>query len=242
MSEELIPNVLLNGATDVSEAINEIIEKSNPKNNVPNSDIDFAKVATDVATAWTLKPEITILWSTPVILSTLASDYNTELAARLQLGGSRPQITEQLKQLDETIDQHISYVKSYITDKYTKEIAPSYFPSFGIVHKKDKYIMPADQNTRLASLNLLLTGLDDNSFNDNRYGKDFWLPIYEQYGILLGEATTTDGNVSAKVSSKNTIKKEITKIFRALINVIKGNYPDTYKSELRVWGFQKEKY
>jgi hypothetical protein len=24
--------------------------------------------------------------------------------------------------------------------------------------------------------------------------------------------------------------------------VIQGNYPDTYKAELRSWGFQKEKY
>ncbi|WNM19947.1 hypothetical protein [Flavobacterium capsici] len=242
MSDELIPLEPLNGVTYTSEAIDEIIEKSNPRNNVPNQDIDFGKVATDVASAWTAKPEITLLWSLPAELTDLAARYNTELAARLRLGGSRPQITDALRQLDDTIDQHISYVKGYITDKYTKEIAPSYFPSFGIVHKKDKYVMPADQNTRLASLNLLLEGLHDNDFNDNRYGRDFWQPIYEQYGLLLGQATATDGDVSAKVSSKNELKKSITKIFRALINVIKGNYPDTYKAELRTWGFQKEKY
>jgi hypothetical protein len=217
-------------------------EKSNPKNNVPNSDIDFGKVATDVATTWTSKPEITLLWSDAAESTTLAADYNTELAARLQLGGTRPQVTEALKQLDKTIDQHISYVKGYIIEMYTKELAPSYFPSFGIVHKNSAYILPSDQNSRLAALELLLTGLDVNGFNDNRYGKDFWLPIFEQYGLLLGQATTTDGNVSTKVSNKNTLKKKITLLFRSLINVIKGNYPDTYKAELRAWGFQKEKY
>ena len=40
---------------------------------------------------------------------------------------------------------------------------------------------------------------------------------------------------------KNKLK-ELNKTLRALINLIKANYPDTYKAELRTWGFQKEKY
>ena len=33
-----------------------------------------------------------------------------------------------------------------------------------------------------------------------------------------------------------------SKVLNALVWVLKGNFPDTYKEELRSWGFQKEKY
>ena len=59
---------------------------------------------------------------------------------------------------------------------------------------------------------------------------------------LLTQATATDGTVSIKVSSKNVLKDRVKKTMNCLISVIRGNYPDTYKAELRAWGFQKEKY
>ena len=88
----------------------------------------------------------------------------------------------------------------------------------------------------------MLKGIVTHGFDADEYGTAFWQPIYDQYETALNQATTNDGNVSTKVSSKNTLKEELKKTLRALINVIKGNYPDTYKAELRAWGFQKEKY
>ena len=63
---------------------------------------------------------------------------------------------------------------------------------------------------------------------------------YPQFGIV--HATTVDGSVSKKVGDKNELRKTILKTHNALINVLKANYPDTYKSVIREWGFQKEKY
>lgn len=216
--------------------------KISKKNIVPTSDIDLGKVVTDVSTAWLGKPEITLLWTNQVNFNVTAEDYNKDLAIRLELGGDRPQITKTIKELDKKIDDNLSYVKDMITKKYKKENATSYYPAFGIVHKKDKYIIPADQNSRLAALELMLKGIVTHGFDADEYGTAFWQPIYDQYETALNQATTTDGNVSTKVSSKNTLKEELKKTLRALINVIKGNYPDTYKAELRAWGFQKEKY
>jgi len=51
-----------------------------------------------------------------------------------------------------------------------------------------------------------------------------------------------DESVAGKVSEKNVLRDELRKHLFALVNILKGNYPDTYKSEMRVWGFQKEKY
>lgn len=216
--------------------------KNSKKNIVPTSDIDLGKVVTDVSTAWLGKPEITLLWTNQANFNVTAEDYNKDLSIRLELGGDRPQITKTIKELDKKIDDNLSYVKDMITKKYKKENATSYYPAFGIVYKKDKYIIPNDQNSRLAALDLMLKGIVTHGFDADEYGTAFWQPIYDQYETALNQATTTDGNVSTKVSSKNTLKEELKKTLRALINVIKGNYPDTYKAELRAWGFQKEKY
>ena len=222
-------------------ALEEVL-KINKKSHVPSSDIDLGKVVTDVSNTWSTKPELVLLWTNQADFDTIAIDYNNDLTQRLELGGSRPQITQTLKELDKYIDEHLSYIKDMIAKKFKKKSATSYYPSFGIVHKKDKYIMPTDKNSRLAALELMLSGITTHGFDADEYGTAFWQPVYEEYQSLLNQASTTDGNVSAKVSSKNNLRKELIRTLRALINLIKANYPDTYKAELRTWGFQKEKY
>lgn len=216
--------------------------KPNSKGNVPAADVDFGKVAKDVAIAWTAKPFITLLWATSAEFTTETAEYNAELASRMQVGGDRPQITQALVQLDTKMDEALVYVKGYIIDKYKKGPAPSYYPAFGIVHKTNKYVLPKDRNSRLASLELMLSGLVTHGFDAKEYGNGFWGDIKTEYETLLDQATATDGSVSTKVSSKNTLKDGLRKKMNALINVLMGNYPDTYKAELRAWGFQKEKY
>ncbi|TDP58689.1 hypothetical protein [Flavobacterium dankookense] len=216
--------------------------KINKKSNVPTSDIDLGKVVTDVSATWLTKPELTLLWTNQIAFNDTAVDYNKDLTERLALGGDRPQITQTIKDLDVTINEHLSYVKDMITKKYKKKNATSYYPAFGIVYRNKRYAIPSDQNTRLASLKLMLSGLVAHGFEADEFGTAFWQPIHDQYELFVNNASTTDGNVSAKVSSKNTYKKELNKTLRALINLIKANYPDTYKAELRTWGFQKEKY
>jgi hypothetical protein len=216
--------------------------KSNSTGNVPVADIDFGKVATDVAAKWTITPSISLAWTTALEFSTQASGYNTELSKRMAMGGNRPQITQGLKQLDNTIDDTLAYVKGYIVDKFKKEAAPSVYAAFGILHQKDKYVFPKDRNKRSAALELMISGIATNGFGDKEFGTAFWTDLKTQYDNLLGQATSTDGNISSRVSTKNTLKSSLKKTMNSLILAIKSNHPDSYKAELRVWGFQKEKY
>jgi hypothetical protein len=216
--------------------------KPTTKSNVPVADVDFGKVATDVAKKWTDTAAITLIWTTAPEFTANAAAYNVELSKRKQVGGTRPQITQALSELDNQIDDGMSYVKGYIIDKYKKESGASYFPAFGIIHKSNKYIIPTDRNSRSAAMTMMLEALIVNGFDTKEYGTAFWTPIKTQYDTLLGQATTTDGTVSTKVSSKNTLKALLKKSMNCLIYVLQGNYPDTYKAELRAWGFQKEKY
>jgi hypothetical protein len=216
--------------------------KSNSKRTVPIADVDFGTLASNVAAKWNATPSIGLLWTTASEFSNQATAYNTELSIRNQVGGGRPQITKALKIVDAQIDDALTYVKGYIVDKYKKNVASSYYSAFGIEHKNDKYVFPTDRNSRLASLDLMLKGLDDNGFNDKEFGKDFWTNIKTKYEDLISQASSTDGTISSKVSTKNVLKASLKMALNSLIFVIKGNYPKTYKAELRTWGFQKEKY
>ncbi|MCA0347651.1 MAG: hypothetical protein LCH35_00130 [Bacteroidetes bacterium] len=232
---------------------NQVVQKNNPigleniikvhvKSNVPKSDIDFGEVAKNVVTKWGDNNWLTLLWLNRDAMLEDVSAYNNILAARQQVGSSRPEITKKINIMDDLIDDHISYIKGYIVDKYKKENAPSYFPQFGIVHKKNKYIIPTDQNNRLSALDLMITAITAHDFQDKEYGLAFWTEIRNKYALLLTDANATDGQVSVKVGDKNVLKDRIKKALNAIIFVIRANYPDTYKSVLRDWGFQKEKY
>ena len=216
--------------------------KSNSTANIPTADIDFGKVAADVATKWTTTPSISLVWTSASAFSTQASEYNTELFSRNLAGGNRPQITQKLRQLDNTIDDSLAYVKGYIVDRFKKDAAPSVYSAFGIIHLKDKYVFPKDRNKRSAALELMIEGIMANGFEDKEYGKTFWLDLKIQYDNLLNQATSADGTISSRVSSKNILKSSLKKTMNCLILALKANYPDSYRAELRVWGFQKEKY
>lgn len=181
-------------------------------------------------------------WLTPEQFTITTTSFASTLTSRNQTGSTRPQITKALKIVDQKIDGALSYVKGYITDKYKKETAKSYYAAFGMVHKNDNYSIPSDQNGRLEALGLLLEALAAHGFSAKEYGIAFWTPVRDEYKTLLQSATTTDGTISNKVGDKNSLKKEVKKGLNAIILAIQANYPDTYKTELRTWGFQKEKY
>ena len=216
--------------------------KPQRKRSLPVADINFGTVVAKVSEKWLANEWATLRWLTVAQFQTQANSYNTILAVRLQKGATRPQLTQSLRTLDNQIDNALSYVKGYITDKYTKENAVSYYAAFGIEHKLKKYVFPTDQNKRIAALQLLLEALTVHGFEDKQYGLAFWTPIATQYSTFVEQASQIDGQVSVKVGDNNELKKNLVKGLNAIINLLKANYPDTYKQELRDWGFQKEKY
>jgi hypothetical protein len=230
-------------------SINSMEKKSNSENtkptkkrNLPAADINFGNVVTNVSAKWMANDELTLKWLTATQFEADATSFNATLETRLQKGASRPQLTQSLKTLDKEIDNALSYVKGYITDKYKKENAPSYYVAFGIEHKTNKYVFPLDQNKRIAALKLMIEAITVHGFEDKEYGLLFWTPISAQYSTFVGQASAVDGQVAVKVGDKNELKKSLKKGLNAIINLLKANYPDTYKHELRDWGFQKEKY
>lgn len=216
--------------------------KSVKKRNVPATDINFGNVITTVSTKWLANDWLTLKWHDATQFQNNTTSFNNILQSRLQKGATRPQITQSLRTLDKSIDTALSYVKGYIIDKYKKENATSYYAAFGIEHKGTKYMLPKDQNKRIAALHLMIEALTVHDFATKEYGTAFWSPIKDQYIALVNEATTMDGTVAVQVGDKNTLKSDLQKALNAIINALKANYPDTFKQEMRDWGFQKEKY
>ncbi len=220
------------------------VENTTPNkvDNIPAADIDLKDVAKQVCDKWLAEPAITMIWLTQEDFCVTVESFDTTLMARKSTGSTRPQITGKLQKLDDTLDQDVEYLKVYLVDKYGKADAPSYYAAFGIVKEGHVYKLPRDRNERLAALELLVPAITTHSFQTKQYGLTYWTGQKTLYDTLLTSATTIDGTVSSKVGDKNVLKKQIKKALNALINIIKGNYPDTYKTELRSWGFQKEKY
>lgn len=215
--------------------------KPTSKGNIPSADVDLVMVATEVAAKWALKPEIGLVWITVADFTAKTTNLKLVFESRMLIGSERPQITQQLKTLDQQINSHLRYVKNYLDDKY-KQSAISYYPAFGIVYVNKSYILPKDRNSRLEALNLMINGLNENNLSTKEFGTAFWQTLRTEYQLLLNRAVANDGMVAIKVGDMNAYKKEIRSTLNCLIYAIKANYPLTYKSELRDWGFQREKY
>jgi len=220
----------------------EVTKKKRSKANTPATDLNLKDLAQTIASSWKLNPALTLVWTNATAFEDSALQFGNSLGQRIVTGGGRAVVTNELKNLDTTINKHVDYLKDYLKEKYGKENYASHFLQFGIVLKDSSYKFPADRNSRNQALKQTLLALEANHLQDRTYGLAFWQKISEQYEAALNLSITTDGNVAGLVKTKNEHRQYIVKTLNALIHILKGNYPDTYANVMREWGFQKEKY
>jgi hypothetical protein len=199
-------------------------------------------VAKTVAENWVANPAITLVWKTSANFNAEVLAYAASLEGRIDTGALRTGQTLTLLQLDQQIDAAVGEVKTYIEGKYKKANAPAQFPRFGIPKSSAGYIMSRDRNNRNTALNQMIKSIADEGFADKEFGTAFWTGTKTSYEAALKLASTTTGNVSGQVATKNQQKDAITKVFASLLFVLHGNYPDTYKETIRQWGWKKESY
>jgi hypothetical protein len=220
------------------------VKKPVAKGNISGKDADVYKQGKDANSTWKLNPDLTLRWITQSDFEKLLNESIDNFDKRLEAGSNRPAITSNLKTADKGIDNAVAVVKTYFIKKYENEKAAiPYYASFGLVHNKNKsYTLPKDREKRLAALPLMLKAIKDEGFGNEKYGTTFWTDTIAQYKELTDTASATAGSVSTKVGNKNQQIAQIKKVLNALINLVKANFPDTYQSELRNWGVQKEKF
>jgi hypothetical protein len=216
--------------------------KTKTTGSLPASDVDFMDVSKDVAASWVVNPAITLLWKQSSDFEKEVQDYAASLGSRLSTGSVRPGQTLTLKQLDDKVNEGVTEVKVYIEKKYKKANAQPQFARFGIVKDQTTYRFSKDRNNRKAAFELMIAAIAEDGFGAEEYGTAFWTALQSGYTAALTAASTTTGDVSEKVATKNQQKLAIKKVLTSLLLILKGNYPDTYKEMYRKWGWKKESY
>jgi hypothetical protein len=215
--------------------------KTTTTGNVPKSDLDLGTLLKNVSLNYA-NSGIVLPWKSHAQAQQLATDYETELQIRLTEGGKRKPLTKQMQNAEKTHDQHLSFVKSYFTEKYGKADVISYYSEFGLDKVGNNYKLPTDKDRRLEALRKLTDALDTHGFTSQVYGKPYWDNLRSEYAALTTAAREKDSLVTSKVSAKNTLKEEGKIFINAMIGLVKALYPNETKAKLREWGFQKEKY
>lgn len=208
---------------------------------VPQADMDLRDVAMKVSAAWK-STALTLAYTTPDAFEQTVVDFAVMIDERMNLDASRRPLTGELTEMDAAINNHLSNVKAYIAEQFGKDRAQDYYPEFGILKIGKTYQLPIDRNERLTSLERLVSALTKYSLVNQRYGVNFWKEVQARYSQLLYQAGSTDSRRSARVKDKNELKRDLKKTLQSLVLLVQANYPDTWKSVLRQWGFQKEKY
>jgi len=226
----------------MEEAGADLVKNVKHKSNNPEKDADLGSQGRIVAATWKKNSLLKLVWTNADEFETTVNSYLDTLTERLSTGGGRKEVTGKLATLDIDIDKGVSAIKGYLIYKFDKTNAPSYYPQFGIVKNGNNFIVPRDRDKRLAALPLVLPAITVHGFTGEKYGAAFWQATMDSYKALLTQASAVDGTVAKKVGNKNELRKAIVKTHKALIFLLMANYPDTYQSVMREWGFQKEKY
>lgn len=218
--------------------------KKQVKANLASKDADLSTQAATVCDVWLSRPNITLVWKTANDFKDEVAAYTASLSSKGDTGKDRPRITHDLQQCNDALDKGIAALKRAIdNDAKSIEEARATYARFGIVLENRTYCLPTERNKRLFALKLLLPALVTAGYDKKpSIGTAYFSPLMAQYASLTDLATNTDQSVSGIVGNKNALKKNIKKVLIALLRVLEGNYPDTYKNELRAWGFQREKF
>jgi hypothetical protein len=217
--------------------------KKSSKANVTKKDAELGTLAQSVSKVWAQNPQITLIWTSQPSFEEQVNNYANALDSKSNSKKNRPQITNNLKTCNQAIDTGIAKIKDYLdADATNKAEAKANYAKFGITLQGSAYKLPADKDKRTQALKLVLGAINEFGYSKKSFGAAYFTPLIDQYNNLINDAADTDKSVSSIIGNKNKQKEDLIKTLNSLVLLIKANYPNTYKNELRAWGFQKEKY
>lgn len=239
---ETVPEVSLplNG-TENTELENSV-KKPKRQPQLPVNDYDLVAVNKSMLPKWD-ENILPLVWTKKTEVETMVLQYAESLRNRNTTGASRGSITSSLTAAHKEADKSIEHVKNKLFEIVgSKAEATVRYREFGIVKERSSYKFPQAREARAASFDVLIDALATYQIEDFAYGKAYWTALKEQYNSLLEQARSVDGSVSTKVGSLNYNRTFVRKFLNSFVQLIKANYPDEWKTKLRDFGFQKEKY
>ncbi|WP_400192962.1 hypothetical protein [Hymenobacter sp. B81] len=197
-------------------------------------------VADSVARQWPTSALPELLWLSKAEFAAQVAALAGGHAAADAAGDARSPQVKRLEALDKQLNKSLRYVKGYLAEAY--DAPEAYYGEFGIEKRGKVYELPRARPERVLALGKLVAALPRHGFGTKKFGTAHWQPLATEYAALVQQTTATSGDRSGKVSTKDQGEAQVRKALRALIHHVKAHYPDTWKAELRVLGFQKESY
>jgi hypothetical protein len=229
-----IPAASLNSATPTDTHIRHAA-------NLPNKDAALLGVSQSVSDKWAANAFATLVWKTQADFANDVASFKSGLESRNTEGGKRSQQTQELENLDNEIEDAVSYVKSYINEKFGPLNARAHFAEFGMVHRGG-YELPRERQQRKDALRMMADAIAANGFDTKQYGTAWWADIKTKYDAASTAAAAGAGNVSGSVGSMVTLRTSLRQVLHSILLLLEANYPDTFDQVKREWGFLKEGY
>ena len=210
--------------------------------NLPDGQLELATLGLDAAKAWIASELGDLLWKKKAAFLPQAQAYYDSLTSADAATDDRSPAANRLRELDQMIDKALNFVKGYLAEDHEGDADEAFYDEFGIKPEGTNQRLPKARPARAKALAKLLAALDAHGYNDRKFGKAYWTPIEAEYKKLVAQRRKTEGAASGEVGKKNVQEKPLRQVLKSLINLIKAHYPETYRSVLRAFGFQKEGY
>ncbi|WP_046244905.1 hypothetical protein [Hymenobacter terrenus] len=210
--------------------------------NLPFGQLELATLAVSAANFWQTSALGDLLWKTKAAFLPQAQAYFDSLDTADAARDDRGPQAQRLRTLDAQIDKALTFVKGYLAEDHDDEADEAYYAEFGIKAEGKNQRLPGARPARAKALAKLVAAIHAHGYDERKYGKAFWAPIAKEYVGLVGDRAKTESIAAGETGEKNVQEKPVRKVLKALINLIKAHYPDTYKNVLREFGFQKESY
>jgi hypothetical protein len=135
----------------------------------------------------------------------------------------------------------IGNLKGFLWYVYGKEESVTFYQQIGLVKTSSgSYLLPTNRKAILASLASIQNALTIHGYVDKNDSLAAWQERHDNFKLYVDEYNDNSGTYSLASERKKAVRLQINKALRSIINGIKSNYPDSYASVMRDYGFQKE--
>jgi len=197
-----------------------------PTPTIPTTLRGRADLALRLKDAWAANTQLVFIWTTAAEFGPKAVAFEAAVTAREAAGQLRPQVTGNLRALDDQMEDGLNYVKGYLAEKFTKARAKEHYAQFGIITYRNGYILPTDQSQRLKALDQLLAALKANDFEDRTYGTAFWQPLRAAYATATGQATGAAQSVTKAIADREPLHDYVLDVLQAMLSLLDAQYRD----------------
>lgn len=180
-------------------------------------------------------------WITHDEIDQLAADNEAAITVKRQVAAQRPDQTVTLENVDATCAVLVPELRILLEKKFKKDYR-RYYKEFGFVLSNRNWILPYDRDTRRDNIrDLLRPALAKYGMAaDVDTGDAKWAAVEAALTTGLNTADTTKRDHSGRVIVTGAQGEKVIKVLRAIIHLVKAQWPDDWEKMLRVYGFLRE--